>query len=212
MSVADQELVCRSFVADDDVQVSVAVRVSKAIAYVDVNKLRIGYCGEVPIGKRAISVADQQLVWRVVVADDDVKCPSPFTSRRRSRTCLGCRRSPDRQTRHFRRRSTAGLPHCGCLLYNRLWLPTTTSKCPSPVASKAIVRVSAAAEEVLIGNAPFPSSINSWFAAPSGAVSSVAGVAVKCPSPFTSPRRLRMCVAASRVLIGKCAISVNVNS
>ena len=53
-------------VTDDDVQVSVAVHVSEG------DRVR-GSAAAGPIGKRAISVADQQLVGRSPVADDDVQ-------------------------------------------------------------------------------------------------------------------------------------------
>ena len=75
VSAEDEQLVCRSAVTDDDVQVSIAVHVSKG------DRVRGSAAArEVLIGKGAISVADQQLVWRVVVTDDDVKYPSPFVS------------------------------------------------------------------------------------------------------------------------------------
>ena len=58
-------------------------------------------------------------------------------------------------------------------------------KRPSPFTSpKAIGCVSAAAGEVLIGKAPFPSPINSWLARRLPTTTS------KRPSPFTSPKAI----------------------
>ena len=110
-------------VTDDDVQVSVAVHVPKAIA--SVYRLPPGRSDRQTRHFRR----DQQLVWRSPVADDDVKCPSPFTSPAIA-LCIGCRREV------LIGKAAMSSPI-------KSWfasvVATTTSKCPSPFTSpKAI--------------------------------------------------------------------------